>query len=110
MRLFEGIDRIVQRRCIDNVQQHFRAGKVAQEQMSETGTLRSAFDQSGNVGQYKTLLGPHTNDAQMGVQRGKGIVGDLRPSIGDRCNERGLAGIRHTEEAYISEHLQLQFE
>ena len=110
MRLFEGIDRIVQRRCIDNVQQHFRAGKVAQEQMSETGTLRSAFDQPGNVGQYKALLGPHTNDTQVGVQRGKGIVGDLRPSIGNGRNERGFAGIRHTEEAYISEHLQLQFE
>src|SRR5690606_34827497 len=57
-----------------------------------------------------TLVAPDTDNAQIGNQRGERIIGDFR--LGRRhCTDKGaLAGIRHAQQADISQYLQLQLE
>jgi len=44
------------------------------------------------------------------MQRGEWIVRDLRARVGDRGDQRGLACVRHAEQADIGEHFQLELE
>ena len=56
-RLRDRIDRVVERRQVDDVQQQARALQVAQELVAEAGAFGGAFDQPGDVGDDEALLG-----------------------------------------------------
>ena len=92
------------------MQQQPRALQVAQELVPEPRAFRGPFDQAGDVGHYKTLLRPDTHHAQIGVQRGERVIGNLGPRIRYCGNESGLAGIGHAEQADIGKHFQFQLE
>ena len=66
-----------------------------------------AFDQAGNVGQHEfAAVDPH--HAELRMQRGERIVGDLRLGGADRGEEGRLAGIRQADEAGVGDQLQPQ--
>ena len=79
------IDAVVEGRDVDQVQQQPRALQVAQELVAEAGAFGRAFDQAGNVGDHEALLGRDAHHAEVRVQRGERIVGDLRPRGRDRA-------------------------
>ena len=59
------------------MQQHGGALDMAEEAVADAGALMRAFDQPGNVGEHEVgAVDPH--HAEIGVERGEGIVGDLR--------------------------------
>ena len=92
------------------MEQHLRARKMTEEQVSEAGAFRRAFDEAGDVGKDEALLRTHAHHAEVRMKRCKGIVRNLRAGIGHRRNEGGLAGIGHPEKAHISEHLEFELE
>ena len=53
----------------------------------------------------KLCSGVDAHDAEVRVQRRERIVGDLRPRVRDRRDQRRLAGVRHAEQADVGQHL-----
>ena len=50
----------------------------------------------------------HPYYPEVRVEGGERIVGDLRPRVAHRRDERRLAGIGHAEQAHVGQHLELQ--
>ena len=92
------------------MQQQTRALQVAQEQVTQTRTFRSAFDQARNIGHHKALLSSHTHHTQIGVQGGERVVRNLGARIGHGRDKGGLARIGHTQQTHVGQHLQLQLQ
>src|SRR5215470_14419358 len=93
---------------IGRVEQQTRALQMPQETMAEAGALRSALDQSWNVGDDKTPVMVQANDTQMRSQRRERIFGDLGPCCGNGSNERRFSRVRHAEQTDVGEHLQFE--
>ena len=89
------------------MQQHAAALGVAEEAVAEADAFMRAFDQAGQVGQHEFAL-VDAHDAELRMQRGERIVGDLRLGRGDRREERGFAGIGQADQAGIGDQLQPQ--
>jgi hypothetical protein len=89
------------------VDEHGAALDMAEEAVAEPLALMSAFDQAGNIGQHEVALADG-DDAEIGVERGEGVVGDLRLGGGDGGEEGRLAGIGQADEAGIGDQLQPQ--
>ncbi len=66
-----------------------------------------ALDQAGNVGEHE-LAAIHRDDAEPGIERGEGVVGDLRLCCRDRRQKGRLAGIRQPDQARIGDQFQPQ--
>ena len=79
--------RVAQRRTVQHVQQQTGARQMAQELVSQPRTFRRAFNQAGNVGHDETLQHADAHHAEIGVQRGKGIIGNLRTRGGNAANQ-----------------------
>ena len=92
------------------MQQQPRALQVAQELVAQARTFRCAFDQAWNVGNDKTLFRCHPHHPQIRVQRGEGVVCNLRARIGHCSNECGLACIGHAQKADIGQHLEFKLQ
>ena len=75
--LRHGIDAVVKRCHINDVQQQTRALQVAQKLVSKASAFRRAFNQAGNIGNHKALLGCYAHHAQIGVQGGEGVIGNF---------------------------------
>ena len=94
-------------RAIDQMQQHGAALHMAKEHIAQPPAFMRAFDQTRNIGDDKFSI-VHAHDAQIGVQRGKGIIRDLGPRIG-RGGEKGrFARIGQTQQTGIGDQLQPQ--
>ena len=62
---------------IDQMQQHAAALDMAEEAVAEARAFMRALDQPGNIREHEfAAVGIH--DAELRMQRGEGIVGDLR--------------------------------
>jgi hypothetical protein len=105
-----GVDGIVERRHVDKVQQQVGALQVAQEEVAEARAFRGPFDETRDVGHDEALLCRDADHAQVRVQRGERVVGDLRPRIRDGRDERGLAGVGHAQQADVGEHAHLELQ
>lgn len=70
------------------MQQEAGTLQMAQELVPQPGALRGAFDQSGDVSHHKAFLGTHPYHAQVGIERGEGVIGDLGARVADRADER----------------------
>ena len=92
---------------VDEVQQHAAALDVAEEARAETCTLVCALDQTRDVGQHE-IDARLAHDAEVGMQRGEGIVGDLGLGRADGCQERRLAGVRQADDAGVGDQLEPQ--
>src|ERR1700687_6367765 len=76
-----------------------------------------AFNEAGKIGDNKSAakLGAvptgaavSVDDPEIGLQRGKGVVGDFRARSRDDGNQRGFAGIGVAHETDIGEKFQLE--
>ena len=89
------------------MQQHAAALGVAEEAVAEADAFMRALDQAGQVGEHEfALIDAH--HAELRMQRGERVVGDLRLGRADRGEERGLAGIGQADQAGIGDQLQAQ--
>ena len=92
---------------IDQMQQHAAALDMAEEAVAEAGAFMRALDQAGNVGEHE-FAALRVHDAELRMQRGEGIVGDLRFGRADDGEEGRLAGIGQADEAGIRNQFQPQ--
>ena len=70
-----------------------------------------AFDQPGNIRHHEAELlrrFAHHHDAEVRLQRGERIVGDLRPRRRDARDQRALAGVGISHQPNVGQQLQLQ--
>ena len=95
---------------VDDVQQQAGALQVAQELVAKAGALRRALDEAGNVGDDEAAVGVHAHHAEVGMQGGEGVVGDLRPCRGYGADEGGFPGVWQAEQPDIGQHPELHLE
>jgi hypothetical protein len=89
------------------MQQDAAALDMAEKAVAETGAFMRAFDQAGDIRQHEfAAVGIH--HAELRMQRGEGIVGDLRFCRADLGEERRFAGIGQADEARVSDQFQPQ--
>ena len=93
--------------AVDQVQEDGAALDVGEEGVAEAPALVGALDQAGDVG-HDELGAVDADDAEAGVQRGEGVVGDLGPGVGGGAEEGRLAGVRQADEAGVGDQLQPQ--
>ena len=106
--LGHGIDAVVERGHVHDVQQQAGALQMAQELVPQPGALAGALNQAGNVGHHKALLWPDAHHAQIGVERGEGVIGNFGACVADGGNEGGFARIGHAQQAHIGQHLEFE--
>ncbi len=92
---------------VDQMHQRAAALDMAEKAVAEADALVRALDQAGNVGEHEIAF-VDAHHAEAGMQRGEGIVGDLRPRGGDRGEEGRLAGVGQADEAGVGDQLQAQ--
>ena len=90
--------------------EHRTALDVAQKAVAEAVAFVGAFDEAGDVGDDKGLVIVGADHAEVGDERGEGIVGDLRLRGADDGDQRRLAGIRKSDQADVGDQLQLDEE
>src|SRR5690606_9678981 len=100
----------VERRDVDQVQQQARTLQVPQETVAQPGAFGRAFDQPGDVGDDETLFGADAHDTEVRMQRRERIVGDLRPRVADRSDQRRLAGVRQAEQSDVGKDLEFELQ
>ena len=83
--------------AVDEMQQHAAAFGVAEETVAKADALMRAFDQARQIGQHEFAV-VDSHHAELRMQRGEGIVGDLRLGGAHRGEERGLAGIGQADQ------------
>ena len=71
-------------------------------------TFVRAFDQPGNIRDDKRAKITEINHAQVRLERGERIVGNLRPRRRDLRDEGRFPGIGKTDQPHISEQLELE--
>ena len=103
-----GLARVRARR-IDEMQQNPAAFDMAEETVAEAKAFMRAFDEAGNVGEneFASVAG---NDAELRIERGEGIIGDLRLGGGDGREKGRFAGIGQADQAGVGDELQAQSE
>ena len=65
----------------------------------------------GHVGHHEGLLVrllAHRDHAEVRLEGGEGIIGDLGPGGGDARDQRGLAGVGIADQAHVGQQLQFQ--
>ncbi len=87
--------------------EHTAALEMAEEAIAQADAFMGALDQAGKIGQHELAL-VHMHDAELRLQGGEGIVGDLRLGAAGRGQEGGLAGIGQADQAGIGDQLQPQ--
>ena len=71
---------------------------------------RGALDEPRDVGDDEAAIGVDAHDAELRMQRRERIVGDLRSRRRQRARQRGLAGVRRTEQADVRQQLQRELQ
>ena len=111
---FKRMDRVIFVRIagINQMNKEPRALDMTEEADAEAGAFVRAFDEAGEIGDDKGAAefgavpagaAVGVDDAEIGLERGEGIVGDLRTRGRDYGNQCGFSGVRKTDEADIRE-------
>src|SRR5690625_3377480 len=95
--------------AVEDVDDDGAALDVPQEVQPQPPPLARAGDEPGDVGHGVALLAG-LDDAEVGHQRGEGVVGDLRAGGGHGRDEAGLARAGEADERDVRDALQLQDE
>lgn len=98
---------------VDEVDEDAGSLDVFEELDSEAGAEVGPFDEAGHVGYGEgTLVGsvPDLDDAEVGLEGGEGVVGDLGLGGGEARNERGFADVGKADEASVGEQAELEAE
>ena len=96
---------------VDEVDEDAGALDVAEELDAEAGAEVGAFDEAGHVGDGEGLLVGRVadlNDAEVGLEGGEGVVGDLGAGGGEARDERGFADVGVADEAGVGEEAELE--
>src|SRR5437899_5482881 len=81
---------------------------MAEEFEPEPCPGMGALDQSGQIRHDERGIFRQLDDAQHRLQRGEGVIANLRPGGAGGRQERRFAGIGKTDEARVRDQLQLQ--
>ena len=92
------------------MQQEVRTLQVFEELNAQSGTVGRAFDKPWYIGNHKINGIGGAHHAQVRMQRSERVVSHFRPGVRHGPDERRLAGVRHSEQAHISQHLQFELE
>ena len=81
--------------------------QMFEEADAQAGAVGGALDETGDVGDDEALvLGIDPDDAEVRVQGGEGVVGDLRPAAESRSG--AFAGVGQAEKADVGEYAQFE--
>ena len=101
--------------AVDDLDEHARPLDVAQERVPEAGAGAGALDQAGHVGDGRApevgvdpALAREVHHAQVRLERGERVVGDLGRRRGERREQRRLPGVRQPDEPDVGDEPQLQ--
>ena len=92
---------------VDQMNQRPAALDMAEKAVAEAEAFVGALDQAGNVGEHEVAL-VDPDHAEVGVDGGEGIVGDLRPRRRDRGEQRRLAGVGQADQPGVGDQFQPQ--
>ncbi len=81
---------------------------VAQELVAQSLAFARSFDEPGDVGDDELGGAVDADHAEMGFERGEGVVGDLGLGGRDHADERRLTGVRETDEGDVGHQLDLE--
>ena len=107
----KSLDRIAAAALADIHQMHEqpRALDVPQELDAKAVPLVRAFDQAGNIGDDEgRVIIVRAHDAQVRLERGERIIGDLGLGGRDARDQRRFAGVRKSDQPDIGQQLQFQ--
>ena len=76
--------------------------------MAEAATLARALDQAGEVGDDELGVVVEPDHAEVGLEGGERVVGDLRLGGGDRGDEGGLAHAGEAHQGDVGHQLELE--
>ena len=77
--------------------------------MAETAALGRALDEPGDVGEHELVVLP-AHDAEVRLERGERVVGDLGLGRAHDRDQRRLARVREADERGVGEQLQLELQ
>ena len=97
----------VRLRAVDQVDQDAAALDVAEKAVAEPGAFVGALDQPRDVGDHEAVV-VDRHGAELGLERGERIVGDLGARARYRGEKGRLAGIGQAEKPGVGEQLQAQ--
>ena len=97
----------LERRAVDDVDEHRAPLDVAQELQAQALALVRAGDQPGHVGDRVSGVA-RADDAEVGHERRERVVGDLGSGCREHRDERGLARGREPDQGDVGERLQLE--
>ena len=80
---------------------------MAQESLAEACALRSAFDQTRDIGEHEANA-IDLGDSKLRIERREGIVGDFGARSGQSTQERGFACVRRSDEPYVGDQLEVE--
>ena len=92
---------------VDHMNEQTAAVNVAKEVVAKARAVRRALDDAGDIGHDKAHALVDIDNAEVGEERGKVVIGDLRPRLGDNGEQRRLADVRKADETHIGEQLEL---
>ncbi len=101
---------------VDEMNEQPRALDVTKESNSEAGSQVRAFDQTWKIGDDKGAAELHTvrtgaavgvDDAEIGLEGGERIIGNLRARGGNDRDKCGFSGVGKTNEADVGKELEL---
>ena len=72
--------------------------------------LVGPFDDAGNVGHHERPRAAELDDAEIGLERREGIVGDLGARGAEHREQRALAGVRLADQAHVGDQLEHELE
>ena len=93
---------------IHQMHQQAAAVDMPQEIMSQTRTLTGTLDDAGDIRHDEADTVVHIHNAQIGIEGGEVVVGDLGVRLADNTQERGLAHVGKAHKTHIRQQLQLQ--
>ena len=74
---------------------------MAQEAVAQAGAFRCTGNQTGHIGDHKAVGRIYPHHPQVGLQGGKGIVGNFRLSGRHLRNQGGFAHVREADQAHV---------
>ena len=75
--------------------------------MAQAAALARPFDQPGNVGHHELVL-VEADHAQVRLEGGEGVVGDLGLGRRDPRDQGALAGVREPHQGHVGHQLELE--
>ena len=81
---------------------------MLQKADAQSGPLRRALDQTGNIGDDKAVVLVNPYHAQIRVHGGEGVIGDFRSCRRNGTDKGTLARVGQTEQADIGENAQFE--